>query len=84
MKPLPPMKYSCLRALAQGPLEWRVLVTEQGCEAGWRSTVGVRGLWNSHTVLWLANCRGYCVATPRGTATITPAGRGVAQTMEAA
>lgn len=70
---LSPFKYTCLRALAQGPLIWT--------EEGWRSTVAVRGLWNSHTVLWLA-WRGYCVAEREKSATVTAAGRGVAQMME--
>jgi hypothetical protein len=65
MARLTPFKESALAALARGALE----LTPDG----WRSTVGADGLWNSHTITWLA-WRRYC-AIEGGRAVITGAGR---------
>lgn len=72
MKSLPPLKESALRAMLRAPLQ---LVPD----VGWSSVIGLDGLWNSHTVRWLA-WRGYAQtfdSNGKTLAKLTPGGRAV-------
>ena len=62
---LTPIMEEVLRALEHGELEHTPAV--------WRSTAGVAGLWNSHTLSWLQH-QGY-VRIRAGRATIRAAGK---------
>lgn len=63
---LTPYKQTALQAMAQGPLD---RTTD-----GWISRKGVEGLWNSHTITWLAR-QNYCSLNHgKTTAAIMPAG----------
>jgi hypothetical protein len=62
---LTPMAETALHALTHGDLRWT--------PDGWVSSCGVVGIWNSHTIKWLAG-RGYC-AIRRSRAMIASEGR---------
>lgn len=52
MSELTPFMESALFAMRRGALERQ--------PDGWRSTAGICGLWNSHTLQWMAG-QGLCV-----------------------
>jgi hypothetical protein len=49
---LTPLMETALRAMTRGELHWTVGI-------GWRSSIGIEGIWNAHTIKWLAG-HGYC------------------------
>lgn len=63
---LTPMKQTALQAMALGPLD--------RTPEGWISRRGEPGVWNSHTIRWLAD-QNYCSLNHgKTTAAIMPAG----------
>ncbi len=63
---LTPMMETCLRAMARGELI-------RGAD-GWRSSLGLDGVWNSHTVGYLRR-RGFCFVRGEKRAVIAGPGR---------
>jgi hypothetical protein len=64
---LTPYKQTCMQALSEGPLD--------RTPDGWISRKGTEGLWNSHTVLYLASLGFARLNHGKTTAGITNPGR---------
>lgn len=63
---LTPLMETALRAMTRGELYWTAGI-------GWKSAASVDGVWNTHTIRWLA---GHGLSAVRGArAEITPEGR---------
>jgi hypothetical protein len=66
---LTPLMESALLAMLQGSL------TRDG-NRGWVSTVpGAEGVWNSHTIRWMASRRFCVISMDKSKASITPNGK---------